>query len=127
MNTATIQGANLKQACQVQGHAVEAGETDKLSDYSKSISNLADKRRNIWFGVVDNNGTVGKNYTDFIKHIARIAYPGSGDDGRYDVDGLRSRCVARLRVAVSCGVWRANQKAIEGWIADNIKHKSNNS
>ena len=126
MNTATIQGANLKQACQVQGHAVEAGENDKLLDYSKSISNLDDKRRSIWFAVVDNNGTVGKNYTDFIKHIAKVAYPGSGNDGRYDVDGLRSRCVARLRVAISCGVWRAGHKAIEGWLVDNNKHKNNN-
>ena len=110
----------------MQGHADEAGENDKLLDYSKSISNLDDKRRSIWFAVVDNNGTVGKNYTDFIKHIAKVAYPGSGNDGRYDVDGLRSRCVARLRVAISCGVWRAGHKAIEGWLVDNNKHKNNN-
>ena len=38
--------------------------------------------------------------------------------GKWDVDGLRSRCVARLRTAVAAGVWRANYYTISGWAND---------
>ena len=30
-------------------------------------------------------------------------------------DGLRSMCVARLRVAVGAGIWRANHKTLGAW------------
>ena len=120
-STATIQGKNIKAACDKQGYAVKVGDRDKYSNYHKSISNLSDKRHRIWFATIDNNGTMSKNFTKLVQLVARAAYPGYGDDGRYDVDGLRSRCVARLRVSVGCGVWRANHKVLGAWALANDK------
>ncbi len=117
LKTATISGSNIKQACRVQGHAAEAGDRTKITSYRKSISNLDAMRRHIWFATVDTNGTMSSDYTKLVQYIAKVAYPGFGDDGRFDVDGLRSRCVARLRVAVGCGVWRANHLTITAWAA----------
>ena len=46
--------------------------------------------------------------------IATDAYP--GDFGsNVDIDGLRSMCVSRLRVAVGAGIWRANHKTLGAW------------
>ena len=55
------------------------------------------------------------SFNRLIKLVAKIAYPGAGMDGRWDVDGLRSRCVARLRVAVGAALWRGNHKTIASW------------
>ena len=46
--------------------------------------------------------------------IVAAAYPGEFPRGA-DVDGLRSMCVARLRVAVGAGIWRANHKTLGAW------------
>ena len=126
LKTATISGSNIEQACQVQGHAVEAGDRTKITSYRKSISNLDAMRRHIWFATVDTNGTMSSDYTKLVQYIAKVAYPGYGEDGRFDVDGLRSRCVARLRVAVGCGVWRANHLTVTAWAAaaDNINNSA---
>ena len=45
--------------------------------------------------------------------IATDAYPGDFAS-KVDVDGLRSMCVSRLRVAVGAGIWRANHKTLVG-------------
>ena len=82
---------------------------------------ISDKRHRIWFATIDNNGTMSKDFNKLVQLVARAAYPGYSDDGRYDVDGLRSRCVARLRVSVGCGVWRANHKVLGAWALANDK------
>ena len=50
--------------------------------------------------------------------IATDAYPGDFAS-KVDVDGLRSMCVSRLRVAVGAGIWRAkygaNHKTLGAW------------
>jgi len=117
MHTATIQARNLAEACAKQGVAAEAGDQGKYFSYQKSISNLDDLKHCIWFATVDNNGAVSKRFSKLLQTVAHIAYPGHGNNGHYDVDGLRSRCVASLRIAVSCGVWRANHRIISGWAA----------
>ena len=83
-------------------------------------------RRHICFATVDTNGTMSSDYTKLVQYFANVAYIGFGDDGHYNVDGLRSRCVARLRVAVGCGVWRAKHLTITAWAAaaDNINNIS---
>ena len=45
----------------------------------------------------------------------RMGYPGAGVDGRYDVDGLRSRAVAFARQTVAAGLWRSNYITISAW------------
>ena len=55
----------------------------------------------IWFRV-----------TDFSSWIFR---PKQGVDGRYDVDGLRSRAVAFARQTVAAGLWRSNYITISAW------------
>ena len=45
--------------------------------------------------------------------IATDLYPGDFAS-KVDVDGLRSMCVSRLRVAVGAGIWRANHKTLVG-------------
>ena len=45
--------------------------------------------------------------------IATDLYPGDFAS-KVDVDGLRSMCVSRLRVAVGAGIWRANHKTLAG-------------
>ena len=117
MKTATISGDNINKACQKQGHAAEMGDRTKISSYRKSISNFDAMRHHIWFATIDTNGTMSTDFTKLVQYIAKVAYPGVGADGRYDVDGLRSRCVARLRVAAGCGVWRANHRTITAWAA----------
>ena len=44
-----------------------------------------------------------------------MGYPGAGVDGRYDVDGLRSRAVAFARQTVAAGLWRSNYTTISAW------------
>ena len=34
-------------------------------------------------------------HTKLVQYIAKVAYPGYGEDGRFDVESLRYRCVAR--------------------------------
>ena len=115
---AAIQGGNRKAACAKQGAAVKAGDKGKISSYQLSISNFDALRHRIHMAVVDNHGTLSKGYDKLLKAIASHAYPGNGLLGKWDVDGLRSRCVARLRTAVAAGVWRANYYTISGWAND---------
>ena len=115
---AAIQGDNLKAACAKQGVAVKAGDKGKTTSYQLSISNFDALRHRIHMAVVDNHGTLSKGYDKLLKAIASHAYPGNGLLGKWDVDGLRSRCVARLRTAVAAGVWRANYYTISGWAND---------
>ena len=100
------------------------------NSYRKAISNLDELRKQrlrIWFATVDNNGTMSKDFDTLVKLIARLAYPGSGPDRKWDVDGLRSRCVSRLRVAVGVGVWRANHKTLAAWAERSYPSDCNNN
>ena len=113
---ATINNGNLKEACRQQGVAVEAGDKGKFISYRKSISNLDElhKRGVINFASSDYCGMISEGYDKLLKMIATDAYP--GDFGsNVDVDGLRSMCVSRLRVAVGAGIWRANHKTLGAW------------
>jgi len=108
---AGIQGGNLKAACAKQGVAVKAGDSGKTTSYQLSISNfVALRQKRIHFGVVDDYGNLSKGYDKVLMAIASHAYPGNGLLGKWDVDGLRSRCVARLRAAVGAGCWRATTR-----------------
>ena len=54
-------------------------------------------------------GMISEGYDKLLKIIATDAYP--GDFGsNVDVDGLRSLCVSRLRVAVGADIRRASHK-----------------
>ena len=113
---AAINNGNLKEACRQQGVAVEAGDKGKFISYRKSISNLDElhQRGVIHFASSDYCGMISEGYDKLLKMIATDAYP--GDFGsNVDVDGLRSMCVSRLRVAVGAGIWRANHKTLGAW------------
>ena len=112
---ATINIGNLKEACRQQGVAVEAGDKGKFTSYRKSISNLdaLHQRGVIHFASSDYCGTISEGYDKLLKIIATDAYPGDFAS-KVDVDGLRSMCVSRLRVAVGAGIWRANHKTLVG-------------
>ena len=71
------------------------------------------KRGVINFASSDYCGMISEGYDKLLKIIASDAYP--GDFGSIDVDGLRSLCVSRLRVAVGAGIWRANHKTFGAW------------
>jgi len=51
---------------------------------------------------------ISEGYDQLREIIAKDANP--GDLSSIDVDGLRSMCVSRLRIAVSAGSWCANHK-----------------
>jgi len=95
--------------------AVEAGDKGKFFSYRKSISNLDKLHQDgfVHFASSDYCGAISKGYDKLLKIIAKDAYP--GDFGSIDVDGLRSMCVSRLRVAVGAGIWRANHKTLGAW------------
>ena len=113
---AVITNTNLQEACRRQGVAVEKGDKGKFNSYRKSISNLDAlcKGGLVHFASSDYCGTISKGYDGLLKTIAWDAYPGEFPRG-VDVDGLRSMCVARLRVAVGAGIWRANHKTLGAW------------
>ena len=113
---AVITNTNLQEACRRQGVAVEKGDKGKFNSYRKSISNLDAlcKGGLVHFASSDYCGTISKGYDGLLKTIAWDAYPGEFPRGA-DVDGLRSMCVARLRVAVGAGIWRANHKTLGAW------------
>jgi len=118
--TAHLNTNNLAKVCNVkhgQGYAVEQGEKTKIASYHKVISNLDSKSDRIHFATVDTAGNLSKGYDKLIKLVCRMAYPGAGADGRYDVDGLRSRAVAFARQTVGVGVWRSNFITISAWAA----------
>ena len=115
MKVAVITNENLEEACRQQGVAVEAGDKGKFYSYRKSISNLDELRQRgvVHFASSDYCGTISEGYDKLLKIIASDVYP--GDFGSIDVDGLRSLCVSRLRVAVGAGIWRANHKTLGAW------------
>jgi hypothetical protein len=56
---------------------------------------------------------MNKDFNKFIKRIAKLEYPGdpaTDPEGRFDVDGLRSRYTAVLRQRIACGLVRGNHK-----------------
>ena len=87
------------------------------ASYRKAISNLDSVSGRIHFATVDTAGNLSDGYDKLIKMLCRMAHPGAGDDGRYDVDGLRSRAVAFARQTVAAGVWRSNFITISAWAA----------
>ena len=58
-------------------------------------------------------GTLGL-YNDLLRTIANFAVPQLFG---YDIDGLRARCVTRLRQHISAGVIRGNHKVLADWRA----------
>ena len=120
MRTATITSDNnhIQKSCRVQGLAAEAGEKVKTYNYQKAISNLADKAHHILFAVIETNGALSTNFNRFVQRLAKLEYPGdpvTDPQGKYDVDGLRSRYTAQLRQRIACGLVRGNHKTYAAW------------
>jgi len=118
--TALVKKGNLPMVCDVkrgQGYAVKEGDEAKIASYRKAISNLDSVSGRIHFATVDTAGNLSDGYDKLIKMLCRMAHPGAGVDGRYDVDGLRSRAVAFARQTVAAGVWRSNFITISAWAA----------
>ena len=120
MRTATINGDGDRtiKSCAKQGVAAEAGEMSKTYNYQKAISNFAAKAHHILFAVIETNGAMNKKFDDFIKRMAKLEYPGdpvTDPQGKYDVDGLRSRYTCALRQRIACGLVRSNFKTYSAW------------
>ena len=98
-----------------QGYAAKEGDEAKIASYRKAISNLDSVAGRIHFATVDTAGNLSDGFDKLIKMLGRMAYPGAGVDGRYDVDGLRSRAVAFARQTVAAGLWRSNYITISAW------------
>ena len=116
--TALVKTDNLAKVCDVkrgQGYAAKEGDEAKIASYRKAISNLDSVAGRIHFATVDTAGNLSDGFDKLIKMLGRMAYPGAGVDGRYDVDGLRSRAVAFARQTVAAGLWRSNYITISAW------------
>ena len=82
--------------------------------YSKFYSNFSAKLNVFIPAAIEIHGTIGRRYNTLLKGIAEHAYPNLCG---WDIDGLRSRCIAQLRQRVSCGMVRGNHKVLAHWRA----------
>ena len=101
-------------ALKKRGFAAAAAERAKFKKYSKLFSNLADKQHRLIFAAMEVLGTLGDRYNDLLRTIAAFAVP---QPFGYDIDGLRARCITRLRQHISAGVLRGNHKVLADWRA----------
>ena len=106
---ATVAGALKKR-----GFTAAWAERAKFQKYIKLFSNLADKRHRLVFAAMEVFGTLGGLYNDLLRTIANFAVP---QPFGYDIDGLRARCITRLRQHISAGVLRGNHKVLADWRA----------
>ena len=106
--------ATMAGALKKRGFTAAAAERAKFKKYSKLFSNLADKQHRLVFAAMEVLGTLGDRYNDLLRTIAAFAVP---QPFGYDIDGLRARCITRLRQHISAGVLRGNHKVLADWRA----------
>ena len=93
--TLTIAGALKKR-----GFTAAWAERAKFQKYIKLFSNLV-------FAAMEVFGTLGGLYNDLLRTIVNFAVP---QPFGYDIDGLRARCITRLRQHFSVGVLRGKHR-----------------
>ena len=116
VNFVTIFGggeATKKGAPKKRGSAATFAEKAKINKYGKRFSNLLDKLHQIIFAATEVYGTHGLRFNALLRSVASHAIP---QPFGYDIDGLRSRCISRLR-QISVGVLRGNHKVLAVWHA----------
>ena len=90
--------ATAAGALKKRGFTAAWAERAKFQKYIKLFSNLADKRHRLVFAAMEVFGTLGGLYNDLLRTIANFAVPQLFG---YDIDGLRARCITRLRQHIS--------------------------
>ena len=106
--------ATKKGALKKRGSAATFAEKAKINKYGKRFSNLLDKLHQIIFAATEVYGTHGLRFNALLRSVASHAIP---QPFGYDIDGLRARCISRLRQQISVGVLRGNHKVLADWRA----------
>ena len=106
--------ATKKGALKKRGSAATFAENTKINKYGKRFSNIMDKLHRLIFAATEVYGTHGLRFNAMLRSVASHAVP---QPYGYDIDGLRARCISRLRQQISVGVLRGNHKVLAGWRA----------
>ena len=106
--------ATKKGALKKRGSAATFAENTKINKYGKRFSNIMDKLHRLIFAATEVYGTHGLRFNAMLRAVASHAVP---QPYGYDIDGLRARCISRLRQQISVGVLRGNHKVLAGWRA----------